>query len=45
VQKSGQQAQVVPLTQKLSALLKEKKFVEADEVADQLLALMSQGQR
>jgi hypothetical protein len=40
-EKSGQQAQVLPLTQKLNTLLKEKKFAEADTVADQLLSLIS----
>jgi hypothetical protein len=45
VQKSGQQARVLPLTQKLNALLKEKKFAEADSLADQLLSMMSEGVR
>ena len=37
VQASGQQAQAMPLTQKLNALIKERKFQEADKVADELL--------
>ncbi|MCW3098222.1 MAG: hypothetical protein JWL77_3840 [Chthonomonadaceae bacterium] len=41
VQKSGQQAQAMPLVQKLDALMKARKFQEADKVADELLALMS----
>ena len=41
VQKTGQQAQVMPLTQKLDALMKDRKWQEADKVADELLALMS----
>ena len=40
VQKSGQQARVAPLAQRLDSLLKERKFQEADRVADELLALM-----
>jgi hypothetical protein len=40
VQKSGKQAQVMPLIQKLQALIKEKKWQEADNVADQLLGLL-----
>ena len=45
VQKSGQQARVLPLTGQLNALLKEKKFAEADRIADQLISLMSQDPR
>jgi hypothetical protein len=41
VQKSGQQAQVLPLTQKLNSLITEKRFEDADKLADQLLSLMS----
>ena len=43
VQKTGQQAQMSPLTQKLSALMKEKKWEELDRVADEILSLMSAG--
>ena len=39
VQKSGQQAQVMPLTQKLKALIKDKKWQEADKVADEILSV------
>jgi len=45
VRKSGQQAKVMPLTQKLDGLLKAKQWQEADKVADELLALMSQGEK
>jgi hypothetical protein len=41
VQKSGQQAHVMPLVQKLQSLTKDKKWQEADKVADELLALIS----
>ena len=41
VQKSGQQAKMAPLTRKLTALLKDRKFQEADKVADEILSLMS----
>ena len=40
VQKSGQQASVMPLTRKLEALIKGKRWQEVDKVADELLALM-----
>ena len=40
-QKTGQQRRVLPLTEKLKALVKERKFVEADRVADELLGMMS----
>ena len=40
VQKSGQQAKVTPLTEKLAALLKDKKWQEADKVADEILSLL-----
>jgi hypothetical protein len=43
VQKSGKQAQAMPLAQKLQGLVKEKKWQEADKVADELLALIKQG--
>ena len=45
VQKSGQQAKATSLTQKLDALMKEKKWQELDKVADELLSLMSQGEK
>ena len=45
VQKSGQQAKAMSLTQKLDALMKEKKWQELDKVADELLSLMSQGEK
>lgn len=41
VQKSGEQAQATLLMQKLTTLIKERKFQEADKVADELLSLMS----
>jgi hypothetical protein len=40
VQKSGKQAQAMPLMQKLQGLIKAKNWQEADKVADELLALM-----
>ena len=40
-EKSGQQATVMPLIQKLNALMKKKQFHEADKVADELLAVPS----
>ncbi len=40
VQKSGKQAQAMPLVQKLQAFIKDRKWQEADKVADELLALM-----
>ena len=45
VQRSGQQARVMPLTQKLNVLVKERKFEEADRLADELLALIAQDRR
>lgn len=44
-QRSGQQARVMPMTQKLTALLKERRFEEADRLADELLALIAQDRR
>ena len=41
VQKSGAQAQVMPLIEKIKALMKDRKFQEADKVADDILSLMS----
>jgi hypothetical protein len=40
VLKSGKQAQVMPLTVKLGVLMKDRKWQEADKLADQLLAMM-----
>jgi hypothetical protein len=40
VQKTGKQAQVMPLGQKVQALIKEKKWQDADKAADELLMLM-----
>jgi hypothetical protein len=41
VQKSGLQDQFKPLVSKLGALVKEKKWQEADVAADQLLGMMA----
>ena len=38
IQKSGQQAQAMPLIKNIKALLKDRKWQEADKVADELLA-------
>jgi hypothetical protein len=43
VQKSGKQAQAMPLIQRLQALIKDRKWLEADKVADELLGLMKSG--
>jgi hypothetical protein len=40
LQKSGKQAQAMPLIQKVQSLINQKKWLEADNVADQLLALI-----
>jgi len=40
VQKSGKQAQAMPLVQKMQALIKDKKWQEVDKVADELLDLI-----
>lgn len=40
VQKSGKQALVMPLTQKLEQFMKDKEWQSADKVADELLAIM-----
>jgi hypothetical protein len=45
VQKSGQQAKVAPLTEKLEALMKDKKWQEVDKVADEILSLISSGDK
>ena len=44
VQESGKQAQAMPLVQKLEAFIKDRKWQEADKVADELLSLM-EGER
>jgi hypothetical protein len=41
VQKSGKAQQVMPLMQKLQGLIREKKWQDADKVADELVAMMS----
>ncbi len=43
VQQSGQQAKVQPLIRKLEACIKDRKWQEADKMADELLLLMSPG--
>jgi hypothetical protein len=45
VQKSGKQAQAMRLIQKLQALVKEKKWRDADKVADDVLSLMKEENR
>jgi hypothetical protein len=40
VQKSGKQAQAMPLVQKLQAFINDRKWLEADKAADELLTLM-----
>ena len=45
VQKSGQQAKMMPLTRKLKAFLKDRKWQDVDKVADEILSLMSQGEK
>lgn len=40
VQKSGKQAQAMPLVKKLEALIKDKKWQEANTVADELVGLL-----
>jgi hypothetical protein len=41
VQKTGKKAQAMPLTEKLQACIKDRKWREADKVADELLSLMN----
>ncbi len=41
VQKSGQQAKAAPLAEKITELIKGKKWEEADKVADEILALIA----
>jgi hypothetical protein len=45
VQTSGQQAQATALMQKIKGLVKDKKWQEVDKVADQILALISSGEK
>ena len=45
IKRSRQQAKVAPLIQKLEAFMKDKKWREVDKVADELLSLMSQGEK
>jgi hypothetical protein len=40
VQRTGKQAQAMPLAEKLQACLKDRKWLEADKVADELLSLI-----
>ena len=35
----------MPLTEKIKTLMKERKWPEADKLADELLALMSRGDK
>ncbi|MGH6847906.1 MAG: hypothetical protein ACREC0_10855 [Methylocella sp.] len=44
-QNSGQQAKVMGLTQKITGLMREKKWQEADKVADEVLSMMSNGEK
>jgi hypothetical protein len=45
VQKTGQQAQVKPLMEKIKTLMKGKQWQEADKVADEILSLISSGEK
>jgi hypothetical protein len=45
VQKTGQQAQAMPLMEKIKALMKDKQWQEGDKVADEILSLMSSGDK
>ena len=45
VQKSGQQAQVMPRFEKIKAFMKDRKWQEADRVADELLSLLPPGEK
>jgi cell fate (sporulation/competence/biofilm development) regulator YmcA (YheA/YmcA/DUF963 family) len=40
IQKTGRQAEAMPLIHKVMALIKERKWQEADKAADDVLALM-----
>ncbi len=44
VQKSGQQAPATALTQKLTSFMKDRKWQEADKVADEILSLIGKQQ-
>ena len=41
MEKSGEQAQAMPLVQKMQALIKEKKWQDVDKVAEEILSLIS----
>jgi Spy/CpxP family protein refolding chaperone len=43
IQKTGRQTEAMPLIHSVMALIKERKWQEADKVADELLALISAG--
>jgi hypothetical protein len=45
VQQSGQKAVALPLTQRLAALVKDRRWQEADRVADEIIAVMSGGKK
>ncbi|MCI0699532.1 MAG: hypothetical protein L0241_00405, partial [Planctomycetia bacterium] len=45
VQKSGKQAQAMPLVQKMQALIKEKKWQDVDKMADEILSLISPAEK
>ncbi len=45
VQKSGQQAQVMSQMKKITALMKDKQWQEADKVADEVLSLLPPGEK
>ena len=44
-QKSGQQAQVMSQMRKIMALIKERKWQEADKAAEELLSLLPPGEK
>ena len=43
IQKTGQQAQAMPRMEKIKAFIRDKKWQEADQAADEVLSLISQG--
>ncbi len=45
VQTSGQQAKATTLTKQITAFMKDKNWQEADKVADDILSLMTSGQK
>ena len=45
VQKSGKQEQVMSLTENIKGFIKDRKWQEADRVADEILSLMSSGEK